>query len=311
MLTVFTIPKPFVGHFGVIQRNAIGALTRLQPRPQILVFGDEPGAAETSRELGVEHVPQVARNEFGTPLIDDVFGRARQRAGDGLLCYLNADIIVMNDFIAAVQRLAAKKRWFLMVGQRWDLDVTDPLAFDDGWDSQLRERVRRDGQLHNITGMDYFVFPPGLVDGIPPMAIGRAMWDNWFLYHARARRAALVDATQSVMAVHQNHDYSHYPTGKPGIHKGPEAQRNKELAGGLDRYFSLRDATHQLTPDGLKRFTDSWHVRRWFLTLPNLHPCWGLPVRVLLKTIALTHPLRAKLGMKLPDPESQGAPTAK
>jgi hypothetical protein len=307
MLTIFTIPKPFRGHFGVIQRNALTALTKLSPRPDIILFGDEEGAAEVANVLGIRHVPEVARNEFGTPIISDFFAKAQQLSPHPVLCYINADIILMNDFLAAVQNVAAKKRRFMLAGQRWDLDVTEPLNFDGDWQQTLHERTHGNGSLHNITGMDYFAFSKEIADDIPPMAIGRAMWDNWFLYHARARGAMLVDASAAVTVVHQNHDYSHVAGGKPTSYKGPEVERNKELAGGMDHYFTLRDATHQLTADGkLRRFTDRWHVRRWFLTLPILRPALGFPVRVVLKTIEMTYPLRARLGMKLAEPEDRG-----
>jgi hypothetical protein len=300
VLTIFTIPKPFRGHFGVIQRNALTALTKLSPRPDIIVFGNEEGAAEITRELGIRHVPDVARNEFGTPIISDFFTKAQQLSPHPILCYINADIILSDEFIAAVQRVARRKRRFMLAGQRWDLDVTEPLTFEGDWQSKLRQRTRSEGSLHNITGMDYFAFTKDIADGIPPMAIGRAMWDNWFLYHARTRGAALVDATAAFTVVHQNHDYSHVAGGKTTSYKGPEVERNKQLAGGMDHYFTLRDATHQLTADGqLRRFTDRWHVRRWFLTLPTLRPTLGLPVRAVLKLIEWTHPVRAALGMKL------------
>lgn len=305
MLTIFTIPKPFVGHIGVIQRNALGSWARLQPTPQVIVFGDEPGAAEAVAETGALHVRDVARNEFGTPLLDDAFAKARQLARYPLLGYVNADIILLDDILAAAQAVAGRKHRFMLAGQRWDLDVSEPARFDNGWQAQFRERARTGGVLHNITGMDYFVFTPDLAEDIPAMAVGRAMWDNWFLYHARARGAALVDVTPRVLAIHQNHDYSHLPGGKTTAYKGVEVERNKELAGGMDHYFTLRDATHQLTPTGLKRFTDRWHVRRWFLTLPVVRPTLGFPVRVALKTIEITHPIRAKLGMKLPESASR------
>lgn len=63
MLTLFAIPKPFIGNIGVIQRNAIGSWTRLGAGCEVLLFGDEAGTAEIAREHGVHHVPDVARNE--------------------------------------------------------------------------------------------------------------------------------------------------------------------------------------------------------------------------------------------------------
>ena len=69
MLTILSTPKPFVGHIGLIQRNAIGSWVRLSPRPQIILFGDSAGVHEVAAEFGLEHVPSVDANEFGTPYL--------------------------------------------------------------------------------------------------------------------------------------------------------------------------------------------------------------------------------------------------
>src|SRR5436309_411668 len=41
MLTLFAAPKPFRGHIGIIQRNAITSWTKLQPRPEIILYGTQ------------------------------------------------------------------------------------------------------------------------------------------------------------------------------------------------------------------------------------------------------------------------------
>src|SRR5574341_1443728 len=125
MITLFSIPKPFHGHFVVIQRNAIRGWTLLRPSGEIILFGDDQGVAEAAAELRVRHIRGIARNEYGTPLLSDIFEKAQLLAGDGVLCYVNADIILMGDFPKALGRI----RWsrFLIIGQRWDLDVVDLL----------------------------------------------------------------------------------------------------------------------------------------------------------------------------------------
>jgi len=40
---------------------------------EIILFGDDAGAAEISRELGLRHEPHVERNEFGTKRVDYIF----------------------------------------------------------------------------------------------------------------------------------------------------------------------------------------------------------------------------------------------
>jgi hypothetical protein len=51
MLTLFTTAKPFEGHSGVIQRNALKSWKLLHPDIEIILFGDDAGGAELAREL--------------------------------------------------------------------------------------------------------------------------------------------------------------------------------------------------------------------------------------------------------------------
>ena len=140
MLTLFTIAKPFHGHIAVIQRNAIRSWTSLRPACEIILFGDDEGTAKTAADFGVRHIPDVACNEYGTPLLNDIFEKAQRVARHNLLCYVNADIILMSDFMRAVEEVARRKRRFLMVGQRWDLDVQEPLDFSSAGRALRRDR---------------------------------------------------------------------------------------------------------------------------------------------------------------------------
>jgi len=245
MLTIFSTCKPFRGHFAIIQRNAITSWTLLRPKPEIILFGDEEGVAEICQELGLRHVPEIARNEFGTPLLNDLFEKAQRLASYDVLCYVNADIILMSDFIEAVKRVTTWRERFLMVGRRWDLDLTEPIAFaDSGWEDSLRAQALRANAPRPVSWIDYFVFPKGLFGDIPPFAIGRTKYDNWLIWKALALNIPVVDVSPAVIVVHQNHGYSHVPNGERGVWKGEEAQRNFRLAGGWTRCCTIADATH-------------------------------------------------------------------
>src|SRR6266853_710594 len=145
MLTLFAIPKNFRGHIATIQRNAIASWTRLIPRPEILLFGSEEGTAEIAGELGLRHFPEVERNEFGTPLLGDLFRQAEQHASTPVLGYVNADIILTTDFISTLDRVHPQFEKFMMVGRRWDLDWNQPLDFSQsGWAESIRANALRD-----------------------------------------------------------------------------------------------------------------------------------------------------------------------
>ena len=74
--------------------------------------------------------------------------------------------------------------------------------------------ARKSGRLAAPWFIDYFAFSRGLYESIPPFVIGRIHWDHWLIWKARSSGAAVIDASPSVLAVHQNHDYSYHPKGK-------------------------------------------------------------------------------------------------
>ena len=246
LITLFSAPKPFTDpHIAMIQRNAIRSWMLL-PDVDVLLLGDEDGLAETAAELGVKHVARVASSESGAPLISSMFGLARENSDSPLLCIINTDILLTPAIVEAGRSLLARKERFVILSQRWDLDVTQSMDFSNGWADRLASMVHRQGVLHRPAGSDYFLFPRACYTDVPAFAIGRAGWDNWMIYKARRERWPVVDATPSVMIVHQNHDYSHLPEGL-AHHTHPETDENIRLAGGEAAVrYTVVDATHEL-----------------------------------------------------------------
>jgi hypothetical protein len=257
MLTMFTVPKPFRGHIDVIQRNAIGSWAKMDPSLQIILFGDEYGTEEVARELAVEHAPTIRRNSYGTPLVDDLFYSARERAAYPLLCFINSDIVLLSDFLRAARIVNASDGLMLMVGECLELDLKTSLEFtrsDLEW--CLRATLQAYGVTRGPLAIDYFLFSRALYDRIPPFAIGRTRYDNWLIWKALQSRATVIDATGFVQAIHQKHDYSHISGGERQIHRNPEARCNRKLAGiwcATFHVFSVLDATHYLSPEGIRK----------------------------------------------------------
>jgi hypothetical protein len=253
MLTIFSTPKPFVGHIEIIQRNAIISWKMLHPDVEVILFGDEAGTAEICKELGLRHEPHVERTAEGTKLVRSIFGPAQQLARHSSLCYANCDIILGKDFLSAIERASASNSRFLMVGRRWDSDITTPVDFSDsGWEEKLREFVLREGVQRLYYNIDYFAFSNGIYADIPPLAIGRVWWDHWLIWKASQQKAAVIDASDVVFAMHQNHDYAYHPDGQKGIWHGEGAQRNFELAGGFAHLHTLEDATLRMTAHSIE-----------------------------------------------------------
>jgi hypothetical protein len=182
-----------------------------------------------------------------------MFELARRNSNSDLLCIINADMILMSDFVEAARRSRILRDKFVLLSQRWDSDVTQPIEFTNGWEDQLRSTVHASGSLHRPAGSDFFLFPLSTFHEIPPFTIGRAGWDNWMIYQARAENWSVIDCTPSLMIVHQNHDYRHLPGGKPH-YEHPDTNENIRLAGGeANIRYTVVDATHQLRNGKLVR----------------------------------------------------------
>jgi hypothetical protein len=244
-LTIFTAPKPFTNpHINVIQRNALAAWTRLAD-VEVLLIGDEPGITEAAREFGVKNTPQVERDEKGIPLVSAVMEIGHSQSTSPLLCYANADMILMSDLVRSARMISEQAKDFLLVGQRWNLDLLDPFDFSGDWESRLRLDVAQHGEFYSPWGIDYFVFPRHLYTEVPNFTIGRPAWDNWMVYHARTDFGMAVDASPDVLVVHQNHDYSHLPGNKPPY--GSEvAKSNLAKAGGRKCVYNILDTNREL-----------------------------------------------------------------
>jgi len=269
MLTIFTLPKPFKDkHTSIIQENAIKSWVFL-PKTEVILIGNEEGIEKKAGELGVKHIKNVKRNQFGTPLLNDAFNKARNESDKKYLCYINADIILLKDFLNIFKFVPKKD--FLIVGQRWDLEVGKLIKFDANWEDRIREKLKKEGELHRPrgkAGSDYFVFKRSLFRRIPPFSVGRVGWDNWMIFHARKKGMIAIDATPLVRIIHQNHGYPETrDTGKKK-RESPEGRRNILLAGSEKNLFNLGDCNYMLTKKGLRRKGVFFKpINRFFKTL--------------------------------------------
>ncbi|MGB9639406.1 MAG: hypothetical protein ACPL4H_00740 [Anaerolineales bacterium] len=270
-VTLFSAPKPFTNpHIATIQRNAIRSWLALGADVQVILIGDEEGLHEVADEFGVLLIPEVQRNEQGTPLVSSIFSLARRASTSPLLAYVNGDILLLPDFIQASQQVAQQLEHFLMVSSRWDMKIDHLLDFSDNWQARLLAELRQGGRRHPPAGSDVFVFPRTEFTQLPDFAIGRAGWDNWMIYHARQNRLAVVDASRAMTVIHQDHDYSHLPAGKPHYDL-PESQQNMRLGGGAGAMYTILDSDKRLI-DG--KIT---HAGRSLLHLSRRLELWLMP----------------------------------
>lgn len=277
MITIFASPKSFSDpHIGVIQRNAIKSWSLLKPDCEVMLLGKEYGIKEAAKEFGARHISDIAYNQNGTPLLDSIFEAVKNDSQNSILAYINSDIVLCDDFIKTVKEI--NKKNFLAVGRRWDVDISQAINFtDSNWQKNLLEIKNKHGKLHEVWGIDYFVFTREVFKKIPPFAVGRAGFDNWLIFKAKKQGYPIFDATNVITAVHQNHHYNHVAGGHSEVLKGAEAADNYKLAD--NNFFTIDDADYVLFRrrgkliKNFKPFFSRGCLKHYLTkTLPGLHP---------------------------------------
>lgn len=238
-VTIFTMPRHFVNNFKIIQYNAIRSWLALDPVPEIILCGNDEGVAEAAAELGVVHIPDIKVSDTGGPLIDSVFSVSKAKAKNNVLACINSDILLVNDFLDTINEVTSVfPHRFMIVGRRWDLEILEYLNFSNtSWEKTLRADIKQRGKLHSACGIDYFVFEKDIKIEMLPFPVGRTCWDDWFISQALSTGINVVDATQKIFAVHQEHRKFHM---KEYMHNrfGEEAKACRKLAQGFMEHIS-------------------------------------------------------------------------
>ncbi len=277
-LTLFTIPKPFRPSQGtgndqisLIQSNAIGSWQQLAPAVEVVLCGDDEGVAEFAGRHGLRHLAGLRTSPSGTPLVGDAFRRVARESSSGLLAWCNADVILLPDFVAAVERLVSESGLtsFLAFGRRTDLAIDQPLDLSTPAAARqlLHESQQRGSRAPRVC-KEYFLFTRDVIESMPDFVVGRGNWDNWMVASARSRGIPVVDLSPCVHAIHQTHGYGH--TGRSRLEcyvTGTEARENQRLAGGK-HIIRGSCGTWTLEQDGLRRKRLSWLNTGFWTDLP-------------------------------------------
>lgn len=274
MLTIFSSPRPFTEkRYEKIQINALRSWRRLRPSPAIILFGDE------KHESGIEMltdspVTDVKRNRWGTPLVGDLLIKAQRMARTDFVAWVNTDIILLQDFMEAIKQVERQLRQFLLIGAKWRL-YGEPPKIDftrDDWQRHVRKLCKHGGERQPRSGSNYQVFTNGLFRGhlykrlddrpshkedfpveYPPIAWGRIRMDTWLVWQCLRREIPVIDATDAILAVHQDHRHIGkrvipQDSGSEEIGLQDKLTERRESGGGR-----ISNATWVLTEKGLRR----------------------------------------------------------
>jgi len=223
-----------------------------------------------------------------------MFDRANEISRHNILCYANCDIMLMSDFSAAVELTSKTCKDFLMIGRRWDTNITEPWDFGQAdWENRLRSLALLSGKQNGPSWVDYFCFSRGLYYGkMLPFLVGRHGWDPWLTWFARESKVRLIDASRMVVAVHQNHDYAYLKQGAASLHGSAEASYNWNLGDDATwHHYTVDAATDRLLRGQLSANRLAWLGPIKSRVLTGIYWIW-------FSFLKLTRPIRHPIGLR-------------
>lgn len=186
----------------------------------ILLQGKETLPTASAWETGWV---EVQRSEWGMPLVNSMIAMAYKCEANSY-ALVNADIMLIQGIKEAAAW--ARKRYgerYLIVGQRTNMMVARDWGFIPHWQNQFIQLAKGQKKLPPC-GSDYFIFGAETYEELPDLAIARYTWDNYLIWDCLARKVPVIDATDVLLAVHQNHFED------PLLRTSKEAQANRRIA---------------------------------------------------------------------------------
>ena len=270
MISFLASPKPWAGVALQNQEKAVKSWLTLHPDIEVILYGDAPGTAIACALLGAQHIPDIAATPQGVPYFGAIADHAAKYAKYDIQCYVNCDILFTKNLLDTTKHIPFSQ--FLMIGQR--IDLAEGIVMDMAKPDILTEleNLSENGMatLHPPAGSDYFLFPRGMWHGLPPVVIGRGGYDNALIAFCIKNGIPVIDATLSVIALHQFHDYGHVKGGASEVFDGAIALSNLALAP-KHAIPTLEDAQYFLKSGNLVRN----YCRGDYLRYLFLKHCYG------------------------------------
>ncbi|XP_033757989.1 uncharacterized protein LOC117340335 [Pecten maximus] len=206
LLTLFTTWNPSMQK-PVVYHNALRNWASLSRSVTTLVYSNDSEVENIAKKHNWQ-VQKIDRTAcFGTPVLRTMFQEVIGRARSKFYGYANADLVFNDGLVKTLEAVANNPEFskgpLLIVGKRVDVNISklqEPVI--NG--TKDVEKLAPHGKLSWGFAGDYYItnelFP---WEFVPDLVIGRPLVDNWLIWYAREVGAKVVDASGSILAVHQ------------------------------------------------------------------------------------------------------------
>lgn len=224
LLTLFTTwndnPEKYLVH-NLTVRNWLS----LRPFVIPVIFTNETEVAEDCRRHGWEAFPVRVGAADGIPVLKYMYHDVMAAFNTTFYAYSNGDILytmsLIETLVSLINSSVDLEKPVMLVGKRTNVNNVSE-SEGSYWDN-LTAIAKSRGKLFTGYAEDYFITPRNYPwKNIAEVVIGRRAYDNWLVYYARKLKYTVIDATGTLLAVHQttasgnfeghghkNRDYNH------------------------------------------------------------------------------------------------------
>ena len=276
LLTLFTTFKNTKSRWQ-IHWNVLKNWASFWPKIRPILFIDDTDANLISFASGQNWtvVPVPAKSRHGTPQLKDMFFMSQKLVpGSVFYGYANGDLLFdvgLGDTLETVAKYLDQLRRSLVIGMRTNVNINGRKVVNLETVVRL---AKHEGKLFRTDAEDYFLiahneFPWNVV---PNLVIGRPAYDNFLVATAVKYAMSVVDATKTLVAVHQ--------TGNDGNfagHKNRDSNYNSNVIGRFNYYMGLTTSAKYITQYNARGRVELWKKGEK-----------GKPVQMLTPSLATT-----------------------
>lgn len=256
LLTLFS-SWPTKAEKYLCHNNTLRNWALLKPLIQPVVFTNETSLAEKAIEMGWGALP-VRKAGRGVPILKYMYQDVKEIYRSPFYAFANGDILFTDSLIKSLKKILnstkiSKDNPLMIVGRRTNVqEVTSQEA--NTWTNVIKTAKTR-GKVYTEWAEDYFITSADYPwKDIPEVVIGRRAYDNWLVTNARKQKHVTIDATETLLALHQT-----TRAGNMEGHKAPNSEYNHNL---LRRLYKTLHYAAGLTSctDYYTRYDQDRHV---------------------------------------------------
>ncbi|GAB1609652.1 uncharacterized protein LOC115217102 [Argonauta hians] len=189
-----------------IHENTVRNWLALGPSVKVIVFSTNPETREFCEKIGCNYQSISVQGVTGVPLLKTMYIEAQKTFDSLFYAFANADILFEGNLIKTLESVMMTfnntEKAILIIGQRTNvMNVTKEEAVSI--ESVTKIALDR-GTIFRTDAEDYFIttklFP---WIAFPNFIVGSPAYDNWLVAYAIHNNILTVDATNSIIAVHQ------------------------------------------------------------------------------------------------------------